>query len=126
MDHDSRNNACIPCHYSCMSCSGPSDIDCTSCHADSNPLPPEMENFQCILKSIDWKTKSTVWFYRMTIVLGFTSVLMIAIVLYLWLSSTRRLDRVFNHGYGYTELSLPADPKDTGDQNLDKYQSESE
>ncbi|KAG8042137.1 hypothetical protein G9C98_000128 [Cotesia typhae] len=126
VDHDSRNNACIPCHYSCMSCSGPSDIDCISCHADSNPLPPEMENFQCILKSIDWKTKSTVWFYRMTIVLGFIFVLMIAIVIYLWLSSTRRLDRVFNHGYGYTELSLPADPKDTADQNLDKYQSESE
>lgn len=26
---------CVPCHYSCLSCSGPSDSECTVCHADS-------------------------------------------------------------------------------------------
>ncbi|XP_057324467.1 furin-like protease 1 isoform X2 [Microplitis mediator] len=126
VDHDQRKNACIPCHYSCMTCSGPSDIDCTSCHADSNPIPPEMETFQCILKSIEWKTKSTVWFYRMTIVLGLSSILMIGIVIYLWISSSKKLQKIINHGY--MELPLPNDQLKDGNsnRNLDQYQSESE
>ncbi|XP_008560794.1 furin-like protease 1 isoform X1 [Microplitis demolitor] len=126
VDHDQRKNACIPCHYSCMTCSGPSDIDCTSCHADSNPIPLEMETFQCILKSIEWKTKSTVWFYRMTIVLGLSSILMIGIVIYLWISSSKKLQKIINQGY--MELPLPDDQLKDGNsnRNLDRYQSESE
>ncbi|KZS04479.1 Amontillado [Daphnia magna] len=27
--------ACVPCHYSCLTCNGPSDSECTTCHADS-------------------------------------------------------------------------------------------
>ncbi|KAI9557493.1 hypothetical protein GHT06_017321 [Daphnia sinensis] len=28
-------HACVPCHYSCLTCNGPSDSECTTCHADS-------------------------------------------------------------------------------------------
>nr|CAH0111545.1 unnamed protein product [Daphnia galeata] len=27
--------SCDPCHYSCLTCNGPSDSECVSCHADS-------------------------------------------------------------------------------------------
>lgn len=27
--------SCVPCHYSCLTCDGPSDSECVSCHADS-------------------------------------------------------------------------------------------
>ena len=29
------SEACIPCHYSCLSCAGSSDSQCSSCHADA-------------------------------------------------------------------------------------------
>ncbi|CAL8087295.1 unnamed protein product [Orchesella dallaii] len=35
---DSSNSihyACLPCHYSCQSCSGPNDDECVTCHGDA-------------------------------------------------------------------------------------------
>ena len=29
------NGLCLPCHYSCLNCSGPADSECSGCHADA-------------------------------------------------------------------------------------------
>nr|XP_012234082.1 PREDICTED: uncharacterized protein LOC105678933 [Linepithema humile] len=73
---------CIACHYSCLSCKGPSDADCVTCHVDSvftwndgRPL--------CVLSSLSWKMHSTVWFYRMTMIFFVNLSLMTIIAIYL-------------------------------------------
>ena len=42
-------DVCLPCHYSCVSCTGASDSECTSCHADAQLMsgycrPKELVN----------------------------------------------------------------------------------
>ncbi|XP_034948882.1 furin-like protease 1 [Chelonus insularis] len=105
-DHDESKNICIPCHYSCMTCAGPSDIDCTSCHVDSNPTSTRAEKFQCISKSLDWKIKSSVWFRRMTVLLGFNLVFIIAVIMYFLFIHSRNVQKISNKGY--EELPIPS------------------
>ncbi|KAK6631281.1 hypothetical protein RUM44_005807 [Polyplax serrata] len=34
-----KKAACLPCHYTCLTCVGESDGHCTSCHGESTPVP---------------------------------------------------------------------------------------
>ncbi|XP_018053520.1 PREDICTED: furin-like protease 1, isoforms 1/1-X/2 isoform X1 [Atta colombica] len=72
---------CTVCHYSCLSCKGPSDTDCITCHADSMFTWNNGKSL-CVLSSISWKMQSTVWFHRLTMAFLVNLGLMIAIIIY--------------------------------------------
>lgn len=92
---------CITCHYSCLSCKGPSDADCVSCHADS-VFTGSNGRTLCTLSGLTWKMQSTEWFYRMTIVFLIILGLMIVIIIYLvlvWYIRRRK------SGHKYSKVS---------------------
>ncbi|KZC05583.1 hypothetical protein WN55_04523, partial [Dufourea novaeangliae] len=73
---DERKSACVPCHYSCLTCSGPSDTECTSCYEDADLS--SVNDFQCVLKDLSWTMQSTIWFYRMSILFSINLAVLIA------------------------------------------------
>lgn len=81
-DDNESDVHCIACHYSCLSCKGPSDADCVSCHMDS-VFTSSNGRTLCALSGLVWKLKSTEWFYRMTIVCLINLGLMTAVIIYL-------------------------------------------
>lgn len=84
-DDDESGVFCTACHYSCLSCKGPSDADCVTCHVDSLFTWSNGRTL-CALSGLAWKLKSTEWFYRMTIVFLINLGLMIAVIIYLVLT----------------------------------------
>ncbi|XP_050451575.1 furin-like protease 1 isoform X2 [Cataglyphis hispanica] len=84
-DDDESDVFCTACHYSCLSCKGPSDADCVTCHVDS-VLTWSNGRALCVLSGLTWKMQSTEWFYRMTIVFLINLALMIVIIIYLVLA----------------------------------------
>ncbi|EGI61972.1 Furin-like protease 1, isoforms 1/1-X/2 [Acromyrmex echinatior] len=78
---DDSGAFCTICHYSCLSCKGPSDADCIACHADSMFTWNNGRSL-CVLNSISWKMQSTVWFHRLTVAFLVNLGLMIAIIIY--------------------------------------------
>lgn len=78
---DDSGAFCTACHYSCLSCKGPSDADCITCHADSIFTRNNGRSL-CVLSSISWKMESTVWFHRLTVAFLINLCLMIAIIIY--------------------------------------------
>ncbi|XP_028982510.1 furin-like protease 1 [Diachasma alloeum] len=96
-----EKNVCAMCHYSCMTCYGPSDVECTSCHADSTLVSVNLKDYQCIVKSLEWTTHSTKWFYFTTILLGLVLLIVASIGIYLYTVFHRR-----NGTGGYEKVSL--------------------
>ncbi|XP_020280998.1 furin-like protease 1 isoform X3 [Pseudomyrmex gracilis] len=76
---------CIPCHYSCLSCKGPTDADCVSCHTDSILTFSNGDAF-CILSNLSWKMQSTTWYYRMTMAFLINLSLIILVIVCLMFS----------------------------------------
>ncbi|KAK0168883.1 hypothetical protein PV327_002645 [Microctonus hyperodae] len=95
-DHDQNKNVCIWCHYTCLTCSGPTDMDCRSCYADAVTISSNSSGFQCILKSLEWKMKSTVWFYRMSVLFIINLILITIIMIYLYVRSFKKFDKNFS------------------------------
>ncbi|KAL6259715.1 hypothetical protein P5V15_009628 [Pogonomyrmex californicus] len=78
---DDSGAFCTACHYSCLSCKGPSDADCITCRADSIFMWNDGRTV-CVLSSLSWRMQSTMWFYRMTVVFLVNLAVIIAIVIY--------------------------------------------
>lgn len=78
---DDSGAFCTACHYSCLSCKGPSDADCITCHADSIFVWSNGRTL-CVLSNISWKMQSTVWLFRLTVVFLINLGLVIAIIIY--------------------------------------------
>ncbi|EZA62235.1 hypothetical protein X777_00603 [Ooceraea biroi] len=70
---------CALCHYLCLSCKGPSETDCVTCHADSELTRSNGAMF-CVLSRLSWQMQYTVWFSRMTMAFLVNMCLMIVIV----------------------------------------------
>ncbi|XP_014473594.1 PREDICTED: furin-like protease 1, isoform 1-CRR isoform X1 [Dinoponera quadriceps] len=96
-DHDKTGAFCIKCHYSCLSCKGPSDTDCLTCHEDSALMLSD-NGEHCVLHNLSWKMQSTMWYYRMTVVFLTSIALMTVVVVYLALDwYIRRRKRVHEY-----------------------------
>ncbi|XP_011642628.1 furin-like protease 1 isoform X2 [Pogonomyrmex barbatus] len=78
---DDSGAFCTACHYSCLSCKGPSDADCITCRADSIFMWNNGRTV-CVLSSLSWRMQSTMWFYRMTVVFLVNLAVIIAVVIY--------------------------------------------
>ncbi|XP_070162415.1 furin-like protease 1 isoform X1 [Polyergus mexicanus] len=106
-DDDESRVFCIACHYSCVSCKGPSDADCVTCHVDS-VFTWSNGRTLCILSGLVWKMKSTEWFYRMTLVFLINLGLMIVIIIYLVLTWCIRKRK---SAYKYSKVSYSGNGK---------------
>lgn len=85
-----HTSSCLPCYYSCKTCSGPNDYECSSCFADAD-LDSEGHNGQvfCRNKSLVARVLSTSrWYY--ILFLAFILNLVIIIILVLYISRWRQ------------------------------------
>ena len=119
--HDLQKSVCSLCHYTCASCSGPSSTECTTCHSDASFLSSYGGDDECVLKSLEWTSQSTKWFYRMTILFGVNLMFLTTGVVYLCLS--RILKKRYPHdgsvqSYDYNKLAASASDESSKDKCL--------
>ncbi|XP_076621880.1 furin-like protease 1 isoform X4 [Colletes latitarsis] len=113
---DETKAVCAPCHYSCLTCSGPSDAECVTCHEDS-----EFSSFndsQCILKEFSWTMQSTIWFYRMSILFSINLAVLMVAAIYMavsWLSRNR-------NSLMYSYSKVPHSSNGDAQKNIDRIQ----
>lgn len=97
---DESKAVCSNCHYSCLTCSGPSNTECTSCHEDAE-FSSSLDESVCILRDLSWTMHSTLWFYWMTILFSISVLLFIVIIVYVgvkWYLKNR-------NSYRYSKVS---------------------
>lgn len=102
---------CIKCHYTCLSCKGPSDTDCITCHEDSTFILSNSAE-RCVLNNISWKMQSTVWYYRMAILFLINTTLMIVFIIY---SISCWYIRRHKHTHQYSQVSYTDNGKARAD-----------
>ncbi|XP_077262499.1 furin-like protease 1 isoform X4 [Temnothorax americanus] len=121
-DDDDSGAFCTACHYSCLSCRGPTDADCITCHADS-ALMWSNGKALCVLSSISWKMQSTVWLHRLTVVFLINLGLVIVIIIYFVFTYIRKRKSV----HKYSKVTYSGNGEVHADTELENsYVSESE
>lgn len=110
-----EKNVCAMCHYSCMTCYGPSDADCTACHDDSSLVSVNLKDYQCVIKSLEWTIQSTKWFYFTAIILGMILLIVTSMGIYMCIGLNR--DNAIG---GYEQVSLVS----SDEQKKDKISSQ--
>ncbi|KAL0114583.1 hypothetical protein PUN28_011706 [Cardiocondyla obscurior] len=122
-DNDDFGAFCTACHYTCLSCKGPSDADCITCHADSMLVWSDGRAL-CVLSSISWKMQSTLWFRRLTVTFLVNLGLIIAAVAYFVLAWCIRKRKSVHK---YSKVSYSGNGEAHADTELvNTYVSESE
>ncbi|XP_026666894.1 furin-like protease 1, isoforms 1/1-X/2 [Ceratina calcarata] len=97
---DETKSVCSSCHYSCLTCSGPSETECTSCHEDAE-LSSNLGESICVLREISWTMQSTQWYYRMVVFFSINLLVFAAAVIYVATKWHLRRSRT----YGYSKVS---------------------
>jgi len=104
--------ACLDCYYSCQTCSGPNDYECTSCYGDAELDESSSLGKYCHNKTLIFKIfSSSRWYYILSI--GFVVNFIIVILLVLYILRWRRakagktslLDRVKNSTSRYSPVA---------------------
>lgn len=104
---DKTKAVCSICHYSCLSCSGSSNTECTSCHEDAD-LSSNLYESVCILREYSWTMQSTLWFYRMSIFFGINVAMFVAITTYAIVKYLQRRSSLM-HRYSKVCYSINGD-----------------
>ncbi|XP_071636187.1 furin-like protease kpc-1 isoform X1 [Temnothorax longispinosus] len=121
-DDDDSGAFCTACHYSCLSCRGPTDADCITCYADS-ALMWSNGKALCVLSSISWKMQSTVWLHRLTVAFLINLGLVIVIIIYFVFTYIRKRKSV----HKYSKVTYSGNGEVHADTELENsYVSESE
>ncbi|XP_012280336.1 furin-like protease 1 [Orussus abietinus] len=118
---DRTGGICSSCHYSCSTCSGPSDTECTSCHTDSSLLTVDQGETHCVLSSLTWSMQSTKWFYRLFVLFALNLTLLIVASIsacIYWFGVNRRSQRV--NGYSKVMYSSNGYAKQDPDSQQEK------
>nr|CAG4646109.1 EOG090X02T5 [Macrothrix elegans] len=81
---------CVPCHYSCLTCQGPADSDCTSCYPDSqlksalSQTPEDGSQQYCYPKDLLTKLiKYERWFLGIEMALVLNLTVVVSLLIYL-------------------------------------------
>lgn len=81
--------ACLQCYYTCKTCSGPNDYECTSCYGDASIEENSPGHKYCHNAGLVSKImSSSKWYYVLT--LGFMVNLGIVVVLVVYILRRRR------------------------------------
>ncbi|CAG4943788.1 unnamed protein product [Parnassius apollo] len=88
---DAKNKApliCLPCHYTCATCSGPHNSQCLSCLDDAqlyNVTDVELKLY-CYPKAVVPQITNAEWHYKINIALAIMSLAFSAVMLYILIS----------------------------------------
>ncbi|KAG7210498.1 hypothetical protein KM043_012019 [Ampulex compressa] len=99
---DGTTRVCATCHYTCLTCSGPSENDCTACHEDAE-LSRNFGSTHCVLSDLSWSMKSTLWFYRMSMLFALNLAILTTVAVYL--ATSWCLRRRHSLMYSYSKVS---------------------
>jgi hypothetical protein len=83
---------CLPCHYSCKTCSGPSDFHCLTCHDDANlhRKDPSSEvsgptETHCYPTSVaDTLENNYIWYKAIILTLVSNLAVVVCVAVYIW------------------------------------------
>lgn len=84
-------NQCIPCHYTCKTCTGSNDYQCSSCFPDALLYTQNPNELYCYPKILVSDVLSGVWYFRTFLVLVFTLLLLTALGLWKMLSRRKKI-----------------------------------
>eukprot|EP00096_Caligus_rogercresseyi_P009027 TRINITY_DN2992_c0_g1_i2.p1 TRINITY_DN2992_c0_g1~~TRINITY_DN2992_c0_g1_i2.p1 ORF type:complete len:831 (-),score=194.74 TRINITY_DN2992_c0_g1_i2:755-3247(-) len=75
---------CVPCYYSCKTCSGPSDFECTSCFDDAKFMKESNDLKYCVNSSMmDLIFSSSKWYYILSIGLVINLIIVVFLINYI-------------------------------------------
>ncbi|KAL2744317.1 hypothetical protein V1477_006859 [Vespula maculifrons] len=101
---------CGRCHYSCLTCSGATDGECTTCHSDSNLLTNFGET-QCVLQNLAWRFESTMWFYWLTIFFSINALIVVLAMIYVGVNWYIRRSNSSTYDYSKVAYSSNGDAR---------------
>ncbi|XP_063243301.1 furin-like protease 1 [Bacillus rossius redtenbacheri] len=78
-----KEKTCVLCHYTCVTCTGPNDYQCLSCHEDATLYHESPRDSYCYPLSLLPRIASTRWTYLAAISFSLTAVLLLAVGVYL-------------------------------------------
>ncbi|XP_057655590.1 furin-like protease 1 isoform X2 [Diorhabda carinulata] len=85
-----KNQTCSPCHYTCLSCKGSLDSDCTECYNDAEIVIPSTTESYCYPVGIVSEVLSEKWYHRVFTMMYVLIILaIIPTLLYLWIRKRR-------------------------------------
>jgi len=91
---------CLPCHYSCVTCTGASDSECISCHADAKLSGTATERYCRPKELVDQLASYDRWALGIELALALNVAVLVALLAYLFCSSKSctRSDRMIGAG----------------------------
>lgn len=85
-----KNQTCSPCHYTCLSCKGSLDSDCTECYNDAELVITSTTELYCYPIGIVSEVLSEKWYHRVfTMMYLFIFLAIIPTLFYLWIRKRR-------------------------------------
>lgn len=77
-------SVCVPCHYSCETCNGSNDYQCTSCYPDEILIKRSNGENYCFPNAIRTKINAEVWYFWVCLLLVVILVILISsMILYI-------------------------------------------
>lgn len=100
---------CLPCHYTCATCSGPHNNQCISCLDDAQlyNLTDDEPKFYCYPNSVLEQISSANWHYRLNVALSVVLFVVSFLSLYIFISWF--LKRYCCGGYYGTNVNIAYD-----------------
>ncbi|XP_035729169.1 furin-like protease 1 isoform X1 [Vespa mandarinia] len=109
-EESTTRKVCGRCHYSCLTCSGATDGECTTCHSDSNLLTNFGES-QCVLQNLAWRFESTMWFYWLTIFFSINALIVVLAMIYIGVNWYIRRNNSSTYDYSKVTYSNNGDAR---------------
>ncbi|XP_071450401.1 furin-like protease kpc-1 [Hetaerina americana] len=106
------NPTCLPCHYSCKSCSGPNDYECTECFGDATPSHYHISNqtaavsYRCIPSDVFQAMVSERWSFWVLVALLCYSALVSFVLAYLFCRKCSMGAHLQVEGHVYEKLRV--------------------
>ncbi|KAL0870656.1 hypothetical protein ABMA27_005604 [Loxostege sticticalis] len=94
---------CLPCHYTCASCTGPSDSQCLTCPGDAQlvNLTDTEQKFYCYPNTLVPQIENATWHYRLNVALSIILFVISFITLYFLLACLLKQYRFLCCGGNY-------------------------
>lgn len=83
-------NQCIACHYTCKTCIGSNDYQCSSCFPDAILYTQTNNEYYCYPKILLSDILSGVWYFRTFLVLIALIVLLVGVVIWKIIAKRRK------------------------------------
>lgn len=97
-----EKNVCLPCHYTCETCNGSNDYQCTSCYPDEILINASNDEKYCFPNAIRTKINAELWYFRVCLLLIVILVIIITGMI-LYVLHERRLHQIRKNEFLHVE-----------------------